>query len=1083
MGDLPEFGAKATINLTDWDRQAAAILADAARIDLALDALSAKFASLGVSLELPDIDVSVDATVDETAIDNFAAALEGVPDSIETDLSAVDDTSGVDDFIEAVDTVPDEETTGLDADSDTSGIDEFIEAVEEVPDSETTAIDVEADTTALDAVILAFDELPEEVPVVVTPQVEPSGLSMLDSLALKLTGINSTIELIQKGFGLLGSGVDLAGQLVKPIVDADDAMAYLESHTGRAFPEMEEEIKKMYSASDSASQAQIAQVMAAGIQWNMAEDQIVSTTGAVLDFADTWDKDALTVLATFDSMIKSGMVSDATEAFDLLTYAMIEGADKGGDLLTTITNNAGALKEMGFTGQEVVSGIISGMEAGLPGASSVIDMIRGLVRGEGGAGTEAIDILGLGDEQAAKDAGTITGGEYVTAVLAALSEQAPDVQKEMATKLFGRAAGMTGVSNILGLDFAQDVTDEIVGVGAAAAAAADDTIHSAMTILSNTISVEVADILNSKFDIQGWLDKIKGAVQTFSAEIQAGEGLFGALEIALAMPGLEQTAHQIESAINNFLIGLLQAVAQVGGFLGADVSGMNKEITRISAGQLAFDLTIATDEDEIRDVVQRAIDRGVSGSTLSSIFTETINTYLGAGELSKAQAFFSTLEDMANWGEDGSTLGQQVLSDTDWQDTTGRIAKLQDKIAELKEGWLVEPGASTETGQLIAGLEKDIASETMFRDFREKFAPTREQIAQVADDMMTQLSAAIAAKDWGLATAIGDQMNVDVSGIVQEGQFKSTPMWSNFVAANMPTEADIAQSWKTALNNMNNALAMGDVSTAAGWAETLINANDPAVQGYVRDQASVLYQLLTTAMQEGDVAGQADVLSILGLGDADLQAATENIVLTMQTMRVNTETETLGVTTAVQNMQYSITTNADMIQWDLQDTGTEVLNLNTSVQTNIPKAQSTFAGFLTSIVTGSNPALSALAQIAAQFKDLAESAAAITGAGAKGGGGGAGGHQHGGLFSGTSLVGEAGPELVSTDQRLSVLNARSTAGVMSGLQAILAGNSPVSVNAPRTNQQNNQYNFYPQSEAQTTSNLLDTVNAIRGFSA
>ncbi len=1027
MGDLPEFGAKATINLTDWDRQAAAILADAARIDLALDALSAKFASLGVSLELPDIDVSVDATVDETAIDNFAAALEGVPDSIETDLSAVDDTSGVDDFIEAVDTVPDEETTGLDADSDTSGIDEFIEAVEEVPDSETTAIDVEADTTALDAVILAFDELPEEVPVVVTPQVEPSGLSMLDSLALKLTGINSTIELIQKGFGLLGSGVDLAGQLVKPIVDADDAMAYLESHTGRAFPEMEEEIKKMYSASDSASQAQIAQVMAAGIQWNMAEDQIVSTTGAVLDFADTWDKDALTVLATFDSMIKSGMVSDATEAFDLLTYAMIEGADKGGDLLTTITNNAGALKEMGFTGQEVVSGIISGMEAGLPGASSVIDMIRGLVRGEGGAGTEAIDILGLGDEQAAKDAGTITGGEYVTAVLAALSEQAPDVQKEMATKLFGRAAGMTGVTNILGLDFAQDVTDEIVGVGAAAAAAADDTIHSAMTILGNTISVEIGDILDSKFDIQGWLDKIKGAVQTFSAEIQAGEGLFGALEIALAMPGLEDTAHQIESAINNFLIGLLEAVADVGQFLGQDVSGAREEIARVSAGQLAFDLTVADDGEAIQDAIQRAINRGVDESQLTEIGEKAVVKLVDEGDVGRAQevvAELSKIQGISGGEGQGSVWGSVV-------DTSGMQAQI------------------------------DAATETL----------------------MSQLKDAITTKDWGLATAIGDQMNVDVSGIVQEGQFKSTPMWSNFVAANMPTEADIAQSWKTALNNMNNALAMGDVSTAAGWAETLINANDPAVQGYVRDQASVLYQLLTTAMQEGDVAGQADVLSILGLGDADLQAATENIVLTMQTMRVNTETETLGVTTAVQNMQYSITTNADMIQWDLQDTGTEVLNLNTSVQTNIPKAQSTFAGFLTSIVTGSNPALSALAQIAAQFKDLAESAAAITGAGAKGGGGGAGGHQHGGLFSGTSLVGEAGPELVSTDQRLSVLNARSTAGVMSGLQAILAGNSPVSVNAPRTNEQNNQYNFYPQSETQTVSTLLDTVNAIRGFSA
>lgn len=801
MAETEYLALDATINTSKWDAAVNKMLGDAARIESMLSGLEAQFAGFGDALS--DIDISVTADVDDSAVADFTAELDSVPDAVETNLSAVEDSSGVEGFISAVDEVPDSETSLLAAESDTSGIDDFIGV---------------------------WDEIPEEKTAEVKPKVDSGGLSMLDSLATKLTGINSAIELIQTGFGALGTGINLAGQLIQPIVDADDAMAVLESQTGKTFPEMEAQIKAMYQTSDSASMAQIAQVAATAIQWGVAEDQVMSMTGSVLDFADTFDKDAMTTLAAFDSMIKSGMVSDAQEAFDLLTIAIQGGADKGGDLLSTITNQAGALKEMGFTGQEVVSGIISGIQAGLPAASSVVDMIRGLVRSEGGAGTETIDVLGLGDEQAARDAGTITGGEYVTAVLTALSEQAPDVQKELAQKLFGRAAGTVGVTNIMGLDFAQNLTDEIEGAGAAAAAAADNTIRSALTILGNTISVEVANILDSKFDIQGWLDKIKGAVQTFSAEIQAGEGLFGALEVALEMPGLEDKVQRIESAINNFLIGLLDAVANIGEFLGSDVGGLRDEVARLQGGQLAFDLKVATDEEGIKNSIQTALDRGVAAADIGTAVMEATMDLTSEGDVTRATMILDTFK---------SIRSEQTASTEEIAATIAKLEELVEKSPGVAEGMNIPqmletlklqqvdltPAETAITTTMTATLDNVNAARTTLDSTTAAIGTaltTMQETGNSAkfgwnfsmsemvwntDSNLNKIDTAINETSTGFAAAGSDmQMVATETGTVIAGYFQGIVEKSNPAVA---TIYEMANAWNAVTAAINGAVGAG----------------------------------------------------------------------------------------------------------------------------------------------------------------------------------------------------------------------------------------------------------------------------------
>lgn len=548
---------------------------------------------------------------------------------------------------------------------------------------------------------------------------------------------------------------------VSTLVELDTAMATLEGRTGRMIPGAKELIIDLYTNAWSDSITEVEGVIEAASNLGIEMDDLEEAVKAAFNLEALGFDDAAENLRTLDSMVKNELAPDFNTAADILAAGLQTGANRGDDLLDTFDEYGAKFAEMRISGEGALGFIVSGLEAGAQNSDRVADGIHelGIRLSEIGedeniaAAFAQLDDLSDIDLEGMRlewEAGDLSGDEFFAAFFESLNqaiETDPTQGKLIASKLIGTMAEDFSAEAFAQLTpvWDESIYGPLEERAAVAAATVNDTLGTAMTELTRTLEVEVADALNETFDIEGLIDKATDAAQRFASALREGRGVGGALEVALQIPGLEDTFHKIESFLANLGISLMEAFAGVLEFLGKDASGIRAEVARLAEGQAAFDIRVATNEDEIKDAIQRAINRGVEGTGLIEAGGRAVEQLVAEGDVQRARDVVAEFERLQSIQADvraavpegvegGGLFGEEIL---------GFAGK--------------EFDLSVDAVRLLAGEDLDVSG-------------LRPMIDAGVEVLQTQLDDAIAASDWDAISTLMASLAVDEeTGDVVEG--------------------------------------------------------------------------------------------------------------------------------------------------------------------------------------------------------------------------------------------------------------------------------------------------------------------------
>lgn len=115
------------------------------------------------------------------------------------------------------------------------------------------------------------------------------------------------------------------------------------------------------------------------------------------DVANVFGQDLGGVTNAVGQLMRTGLVKNSSEAFDLITAGFQRGADRGGDFLDTITGSSVNLKQFGFTSSHAVGVFTQALNAGAPNADAFTGALEEMI-GNASDGIETFHKLGLGGE-------------------------------------------------------------------------------------------------------------------------------------------------------------------------------------------------------------------------------------------------------------------------------------------------------------------------------------------------------------------------------------------------------------------------------------------------------------------------------------------------------------------------------------------------------------------------------------------------------------------------------------------------------------------------------------------------------------
>ena len=171
-----------------------------------------------------------------------------------------------------------------------------------------------------------------------------------------------------------------------------------------------------------------------------------SLTSQAMALAGVFEQDVGGMAAAAGQMIKTGMVDNAQQAFDVLTVGFQSGANMADDLLDTFTEYPAQFQKLGIDGQTAMGLISQGLQAGARNADLVADAIKEFsIRAVDGSDTTkaGFEALGLSaDDMAAKfGQGGQTASDAFALVLEKLNGIEDPVERSAAAvNLFGTQA-------------------------------------------------------------------------------------------------------------------------------------------------------------------------------------------------------------------------------------------------------------------------------------------------------------------------------------------------------------------------------------------------------------------------------------------------------------------------------------------------------------------------------------------------------------------------------------------------------------------------------------------------------------------
>lgn len=808
------------------------------------------------------------------------------------------------------------------------------------------------------------DDLPqdgEKADYEVDTTIKEGNTDTADTLkVLKSINAKETFEMI---VNIAGTALDFLKAFeqfsVEPLLDIDDAVAKIKAQTGETIPNIREIVSGIRYSDLGDSFDQITDIIIKAKQMGVPFEE---ATRAALTFTHAFtDQDPKAVLDTLNAMVTNKLAPNFKEASDLLTTAFQKGGNRAGDLLSTITKNATAFRDLNIDGKTALGNIVDGLNKGFSSADQVANVFNKIKQNvQNAAGNETSPV----NEQLKKlgipnpaESGKEWGVDFVAAVIKGIQE-APvsDAEKEkMLGDILGDKFSGKSFSALMQMSptEAANIFANVKGAADTAAKDADDSLKGAFADFTLGVQQKVQEVLTDKsIDIPGKITKLKEGLQNALDTLAKGGSLSEALTVALKPIGFDDEFQGLESALGNFVIGILQAVAAVQEATGhgTEAAGTRATISGMGAQQLPFDLKV-NNPDDVANTIQTAISRGVKPEDIVSGVKTAVDELIASGSKERAQAILDQLKTQGSVGLQLSGFGANAQAEVKKQIEGAGLGTLNpDGTVSLT----IKPGMS------------------------------QADQAKMAQDLATSL----------------------------ENQFGATVIPINQVT--VPKET---------LDNLQKQI---DDATAAQVKENVLNTKDA-------DLSPPLIATKDALDKTKEAATNAyDPLTSIGTG-----------------------ADKLG------NKARIASPHVDDMVVSIDDTGLSAMVA--TVQMN---------GFGNSIDVVAGKLNSALGAADAVNQQAAQQGAAANPDQTSGP------HAAGGQFAGTSLVGEKGAEIVSSNRGVAVLNNMTTENILAALQNFIPG-------AINTGKSGNTYiannNNIVNSQAEADSVGYSTARVLRGM--
>ncbi|MCU8589919.1 phage tail tape measure protein [Streptomyces sp. A13(2022)] len=217
---------------------------------------------------------------------------------------------------------------------------------------------------------------------------------------------------------------------------------------------------------------------------NAPRKELEGLSRSALNLAETFDADVGESTKAVGQLIRTGLVKNGKEGFDLLTAGFQSGADKAGDLIDTVNEYSTQWRKAGLDGSTAIGLIGQALQAGARDGDVAADAIKEFsLRAIDGSKTTAdgFKMLGLNADDMAARFGK--GGKYATSVLDVTLDRLrgikdPVKQAAAATALFGTQSEDLGAAL-----YAMDPSTAAAGLGKVGGAAdrMGKTLHNTAT--------------------------------------------------------------------------------------------------------------------------------------------------------------------------------------------------------------------------------------------------------------------------------------------------------------------------------------------------------------------------------------------------------------------------------------------------------------------------------------------------------------------------------------------------------------------------------------------------------------------------
>lgn len=716
----------------------------------------------------------------------------------------------------------------------------------------------EIDPTIDDAPIKAVTDLDSEV---VTPEVDTQETTEGKAVLDRLDEIRN-LQVIDLALNIGGQGATLLQNVVGLIGESEAAAARLTAQIGQDLPDAEARINDIFAATGAARE-DVAGALAAGVQLGIDPADLDQAVVAATNLSTIFGGDITENLRTAQQLVKTGLVPDIQEAFDLLTAGNQSGLNADGGLAGTLTEYASTIRQAGLDGSEALGLIQSGLDAGFDNADRVLDAVREFgirANDTGDANAQAaLDTLGLPTPDEVRASGGEVGAEYLAGVIEAIEAAPAADQRSLTTALFGTQAEDFGVDTLLSLDPVNEFFDTIEGRAEEAGTAFQDTLGATVERFFREAQVSIEGFLNNS-TFRQTLDDFKTSLQDTLDALSSGESLPDAIEIGFKIPGFSDQVDRIQSAIGNFVISLLEMISSIQSFLGKDNSGTQAEIARLAGGQLAFDVQ-NVDPTEIGNVIKTALDRGVSEADVGTAINTAIQEQLAAGNVQAAQDLISTIG-LANATLNVAGFGGAGAQSVNVQQQAGEtLADFEARLAAMRDAFLQQAGR-------YASAEFSILPTV---DTSESQQAITDAIAQMETDLSAAVSDGRLADALGIAEQLGNPDYIGAITTQIQGAIDTALSEGDFDTAAQLAEAIGDDELIAKVDELATAAeeAASTVDTAAGDMSTAFEDADESIGNSISGNSIVpdIESILTAAEENLPEAG-----SYAKMFASDLQA-------------------------------------------------------------------------------------------------------------------------------------------------------------------------------------------------------------------